>query len=167
MGGVGTGRAGRAGLVAVVGMAVVAGASSAAWARLRPERLAAASAGIRRVDSDGDGRLSRAEHAAAARKMFEGMDTNHDGKVTAAEIDEAQARVKDRRPSRSMKAANMTGADKIKLGDRDKDGVLTLEEHTAEAMVAFDKMDHDKDGLLTSEELASGHANVLRKGRHK
>jgi hypothetical protein len=133
----------------------------------KPEQLGAASAGIRRLDGDGDGKLSRAEHAEGAKKAFEAMDTNHDGKVTAAEIDAAHARVKDRRPSRSMKAAALTGADKIKLMDRDGDGIITLAEHTADALATFDKMDHDKDGLLTSAELAAGHANVMRKGRRK
>jgi hypothetical protein len=133
----------------------------------RPERVGAASAGIRRLDTDGDGRLSRAEHAAAARKMFEAMDANHDGKVTAAELDAAEAHVKGRRPSRSMKALNMSAADKIKLSDRDGDGVLTPEEQVATAMTNFDRMDRDKDGLLSSAELAEGHGKILHKGRHR
>ena len=37
------------------------------------------------MDTDGDGRISRAEHAAGARMMFDKMDTNHDGIVTQQE----------------------------------------------------------------------------------
>ena len=141
-------------------LALLPGPPARAGAR---ERVGAASAGIRRVDSDGDGQLSRAEHAAAARKMFEAMDANHDGKVTAAEMEAAEAHMKGRRPSRSMKALKMTAADRIKLSDRDGDGVLTADEQVAAAMVAFDKMDSDKNGLLSSVELATGHSKVLRK----
>ena len=131
----------------------------------RPERVGAASAGIRRVDTDGDGQLSRAEHTAAARKLFETMDVNKDGKVTPAEMDAAAAHTKDRRPSRSMKAAKMTAADKIRLNDRDHDGVLTTEEHIAAAIATFEQMDSDKDGRLTSVELAAGHKKILHKNR--
>jgi Ca2+-binding EF-hand superfamily protein len=133
----------------------------------RPERVGAAEAGIHRLDTDGDGRLSRAEHAAAARKMFEGMDGDHDGKVTADEMQATLAHTKGRRPSRSMKAANLTAADKIKLSDANHDGVLTIEEHLAAATTNFDRMDGDKDGLLSSTELAAGHAKIQRKGRHR
>lgn len=129
----------------------------------RPERLGAAMAGIRRLDTDGDGRLSRAEHAAAARKLFEGMDADRDGRLTAAEMDAAYAKVKGRRPSRSMKARNLKGAERIRLMDRDGDGVVTAAEHSADATASFDKMDQDKDGLVTQAELANNHAKVLRK----
>jgi Ca2+-binding EF-hand superfamily protein len=130
------------------------------------ERVGAASAGIKRLDTDGDGRLSRAEHEAAARKLFEGMDADHDGLVTAAEMDAATAHVKGRRPSRSMKAANLTGADKIKLSDRNRDGKLSAEEHIAAAMLNFEKMDADKNGQLSSAELAAGHGKLMRKAKH-
>ena len=42
---------------------------------------------IKEVDTDGDGRLSAAEHAAGSEKMFAKMDTNSDGKITAAEME--------------------------------------------------------------------------------
>jgi Ca2+-binding EF-hand superfamily protein len=129
--------------------------------------LGAAAAGIRRLDTDRDGQLSRAEHSAGARKMFENMDKNHDGKVTVTEIDAAYRQVKGRRPSRSMKARNLKGADRIKLLDRDGDGAISVEEHTVDALVAFDKMDQDKNGLVTKVELAANHSKVLRKGRPK
>jgi Ca2+-binding EF-hand superfamily protein len=130
------------------------------------EQVGAASAGIRRLDTNGDGLLSRDEHAAAARKMFDEMDANKDGKVTAEEIDSAHAHVKGRRPSRSMKAMNLRGADKIKLSDANKDGVLTADEHMAAAMANFARMDHDKNGQLTSAELAANHGKLLHKGKH-
>lgn len=41
---------------------------------------------IKEIDTDGDGRLSAAEHAAGSAKMFARMDADGDGKVTAAEM---------------------------------------------------------------------------------
>ena len=129
----------------------------------RPEKVGAASVGIKRLDSDGDGRLSREEHAAGARKMFEGMDADKDGKVTAAEMDTAHAHTTGRRPARSQKESGLRAADKIKVLDADKDGALTAAEHAAGTKAMFDKMDTDKDQFLSSTELAAGHAKLLRK----
>jgi Ca2+-binding EF-hand superfamily protein len=151
-------------LTAAVSAAVILAPPALAGPR---EQVGAASAGIKRLDTDGDGRLSRQEHAAAAQKMFEAMDADHDGKVTAAEMGNAEAHMKGRRPSRSMKAANMTAADKIKLSDRNHDGVLTLDEHLNAASLNFDKMDRDKNGQLSSTELAVGHGQLTHKARHR
>ena len=41
---------------------------------------------IHKMDTNGDGKISRAEHAAAAAKMFDEADTNHDGYLTKQEI---------------------------------------------------------------------------------
>lgn len=41
---------------------------------------------IKEVDTDGDGRLSAAEHAAGSQQMFARMDANSDGKITEAEM---------------------------------------------------------------------------------
>ena len=38
------------------------------------------------MDSDGDGRISAAEHAAGAAAMFAGMDSDHDGFLSRAEL---------------------------------------------------------------------------------
>lgn len=52
---------------------------------------------IKKMDTNGDGRLSAAEHEAGAREMFMKMDTNKDGSVTAAEMDAShKAMKKDR-----------------------------------------------------------------------
>lgn len=47
---------------------------------------------IKKVDSDGDGRLSAAEHAAGSKKMFADTDSNHDGNLSGTEMQAAHAR---------------------------------------------------------------------------
>jgi hypothetical protein len=47
------------------------------------------------MDANGDGRLSRAEHAAGSHSLFVAMDANHDGLVTAGEMDAHQAQQKE------------------------------------------------------------------------
>lgn len=41
---------------------------------------------IKVVDSDGDGQLSREEHAQGARTMYDQMDGGHDGRLTPVEM---------------------------------------------------------------------------------
>lgn len=48
---------------------------------------------IKTMDTNGDGRLSAAEHEAGAREMFKKMDANKDGTVTAAEMDASHKRM--------------------------------------------------------------------------
>lgn len=42
---------------------------------------------MKMMDSNGDGKVSAAEHAAHAKAMFEKMDSNHDGMLDKAEMD--------------------------------------------------------------------------------
>jgi Ca2+-binding EF-hand superfamily protein len=114
------------------------------------------------MDSNGDGKLSPAEHAAGARAMFVAMDANHDGRVNAAEMDAAQLR-SGGRMEKGDAAVQMSSAEKIKVIDGNGDGVLTAEEHAAGARGMFETMDTDHDGSLSPSELAAGHAKMLRK----
>ena len=109
------------------------------------------------VDANRDGRISAAEHAAAAKKMFRAMDANRDGNVTAAEMDAAYSKVTGNKAEQS----GMSGADKIKVVDRDGDGVLTASEHDAASKEMFRKMDTDRDGYLSREEWTAGHAALM------
>jgi Ca2+-binding EF-hand superfamily protein len=104
------------------------------------------------MDTDGDGRVSRAEHAAGATLMFNSMDANHDGMVTADEMDAANS-LKGKKVDRSAK----TSAEKIRMIDQNGDGQLTAAEHTAGSAAMFDKMDTNGDGYLSESELAAGH----------
>jgi Ca2+-binding EF-hand superfamily protein len=111
------------------------------------------------MDANHDGTVSRDEHAAAAKKMFGVMDANADGKATAAEMDAAHERV----TGQKAKKGDMTSAEKIKVIDKDADGVLTLEEHAAGSRTMFAAMDADKDGALTPAEMSAGHAKLMQK----
>lgn len=114
---------------------------------------------FRGMDSNHDGKISRDEHAASAKGMFATMDADKDGRVTAAEMDAAHERV----TGQKAKAGDMPAAEKIKVVDKDGDGVLTADEHAAGSRSMFDAMDTDKDGAISEAELAAGHAKMLHK----
>src|SRR4051812_23702367 len=110
------------------------------------------------MDTNGDGRITRAEHAAAAKKMFAMMDKNNDGIVTAAEMDAMKQMKHD-----DHDAAEMSSAEKIKEIDTDGDGRITAAEHAAGSEKMFDKMDTNHDGVLSKEECVAGHKTLMKK----
>ena len=114
---------------------------------------------FRAMDANHDGKISREEHAAAAKGMFAAMDASKDGRVTAAEMEATRERV----TGQKARPGDMTAAEKIKVIDKDGDGVLTADEHAAGSRSMFDAMDTDKDGALTEAELAAGHAKMLKR----
>ena len=103
------------------------------------------------MDADGDGKITRTEHAAGAKQMFTKCDANQDGIVTAAEMDAAMASKEDK-PGKAHKKS----ADKIKEIDQNGDGQLTAAEHDAGTEKMFTKMDKNADGALSKEECHEG-----------
>ena len=103
------------------------------------------------MDANGDGKISRAEHAAAAKQMFTECDANHDGIVTAAEMDASMA-ARGEKLGRDDK----TSAEKIRVIDQNGDGQLTAAEHEAGTEKMFTKLDKDGDGYLSKQEFAEG-----------
>ena len=140
-------------------LVLIGALASAALAANQPEKSSTA-AQFKTMDANGDGRVSREEHAAGAKKMFEAMDANSDGKVSPAEMDAAHEKITGRKATR----ADMSSAEKIKVIDTNGDGILTAEEHAAGSKTMFDKMDSNKNGYLSQSEFAAGHAKMLRKG---
>lgn len=107
---------------------------------------------FKKMDANGDGKISRAEHAAAAQQMFKECDANGDGVVTAAEMD-AAALARGEKPGKRDK----TSAEKIQMIDQNGDGKLTAAEHEAGSEKMFAQMDKDGDGYLSKEECEAGH----------
>jgi hypothetical protein len=109
------------------------------------------------MDTDKDGRISKAEHAMGAKKMFQKIDADYDGRVTANEMNAAHKDMPSAHSSKPMKSS----ADKIKAIDTDGDGAISAEEHEKGSQKMFSKMDKDEDGNLSQAEIQAGHDRML------
>lgn len=65
---------------------------------------------IERLDTDKDGKLSRAEAAVPMQRMFDRVDANKDGFIDRAEADAARAKRQQMRQMRTAPAAQPTPA---------------------------------------------------------
>jgi EF hand len=137
-------------LVLIAGLAL----SSTAFAGPADKVVAA-------VDSNGDGKLSQDEHTAVSSKMFGFLDTDKNGVVTAAEMDAVQ----DRIAAKHGVQQRLNSADKIKGIDSNKDGAISLEEHTLASKSMFNKMDADKDGFVSAQERQAAYGKLLEKSK--
>jgi hypothetical protein len=111
--------------------------------------------GTLRADTDGDGRVSRAEAEAAGSKKstewFDKLDANKDGYVTQDEISQAKA----------TRRADMKARfdERFKEADANNDGQLSLDEVQAKMprlAERFTTLDKDNNGMLTRDELERG-----------
>lgn len=111
------------------------------------------------MDTDGDGKVTRAEHAAGALAMFGKMDTNADGLVTATEIDATHAEKKSTKLKfwEKKDKDGMASSEKISLIDTNADGQISRTEHEAGSEKMFTKMDTNDDGVLSKDECEEGH----------
>ncbi len=103
------------------------------------------------MDTNADGKISRAEHAAGAKQMFTQCDANGDGIVTATEM-QAATPAHGEKPGKHDK----TAAEKIKEIDQNGDGQLTVAEQDAGTLKMFAKMDKNDDGFLSKAECDEG-----------
>jgi Ca2+-binding EF-hand superfamily protein len=106
-----------------------------------------------KMDKDGDGKVTKTEHSSGAQDMFAALDANRDNIVTAAEMDAKKAD----KPAAAGTVAALSAADKIKEIDKDGDGKLTSQEHSAGSEAMFARMDTNGDGSLSKEEFDAGH----------
>lgn len=104
------------------------------------------------ADANADGAVTLEEMAAARQAMFTKADTNADGKLDAAER-EAQM-VEHMKEMAKLRVAQ---GDRM---DADEDGIVTLEEFTAQDD-RFARLDQDGDGVVSKAEF-----DEARGGRH-
>jgi Ca2+-binding EF-hand superfamily protein len=104
-----------------------------------------------RADTDGNGKLSRAEVGKAMPQLsgrFDSIDTDRDGQLSRGEL---RAWMKAHKGERQAKAA-----ERFKHADTDGDGAISraeAEQHAPRLAQKFDLIDSNKDGKLTQEEL--------------
>lgn len=97
--------------------------------------------GMRGMDADSDGSVSRDEFMAAhqnADARFAAIDADKDGAVSQEEY---------------LAAGRENREARFKAMDSNGDGRLTREELDARRTAMFDTMDSDKDGRITAQEM--------------
>lgn len=136
---------------------------------------------MKQLDTDGDGRISKAEAGKQPRfaehfarmdangdgyvdakdrelrgkqrrdEWFAGADTDKDGKLTRAEIDAADAN----RRAQFQQRMQARGAERFAAADANKDGRISRDEAKGKSRLAerFDQLDANKDGFLSQDEL--------------
>lgn len=132
--------------ILMVGVALAVVAGGPALAEGRQDRAARM---IERLDTDGDGAISRIEAEVAASARFARMDRDGDGVVSLAELQERSGHRAERRFLRL---------------DANGDGVLDPSESARRTERFFDRVDANGDGLIELVELEAARS---ADGRHR
>jgi Ca2+-binding EF-hand superfamily protein len=115
---------------------------------------------LKQMDPDGDGRITRTEHAAGVQAKFGKLDTNSDGIISAAEL----AADREQRTTSKLKfweKDNKTPvSEKLSSLDQNGDGQVTRAEYETHADASFTALDADKDGTISEKELDAGHKDM-------
>ncbi|SOD57610.1 EF hand [Pseudoxanthomonas wuyuanensis] len=107
------------------------------------------------MDLNKDGFVDRADHEARAKQRhdqwFAAADTDKDGKLSRAEFDAAHGKRRDEARQRMQAGA----AERFAAMDSNKDGKISRDEAKGSPRLAerFEQLDANKDGFLGKEEL--------------
>lgn len=109
---------------------------------------------LARIDTNGDGLISKAENRAAIEARFARMDANADG--TLAGDERGKGKGKWKRGGGRRGAMHDGGAGHVPGGvkaDANGDGVITRAEFDAQSAARFAAMDANKDGKIEKSEM--------------
>ncbi len=122
-------------IAAVSGVAVSANAVSKHWA---------GGMMMRHMDTNGDGKVTKAEVLPRLTKRFDRVDANSDGKVTKAEAGEHVRKRVERRVNHMFERLDANG-----------DGTMTKAELESQVDKHFARLDTDKNGEVSREEMGA------------
>lgn len=150
---------------AVAALVAAAGTAFAQPPTQPPEGapVSPADAFIQQLDTDGDGKVSRAEALAPQTERFKEVDTDGDGFITA---EEASVSFNAQVPAEMLEAMKERGMPDpgetfISNLDTDGDGKVSPSEFEQPTIDAFTRMDADGDGYATREE-AEAYFTVMQ-----
>lgn len=102
---------------------------------------------FKRLDKNGDGKISKEEAPERLAANFDKIDANKDGFITPDEL-------KARQPGPGgPDGARPNPEDIFKRMDKNGDGKIAKDEANERLAANFDKLDANKDGFITPDEL--------------
>lgn len=104
---------------------------------------------LQRIDTNGDGVISKDEMTAVRERVFKRLDRNGDGIIDEKEIASARQAIKDRAEVAQARLGN-----RWRRMDANGDGKVS-EQEFASSMPLFDLADRDGDDKLSADEIAS------------
>lgn len=110
---------------------------------------------LKKMDSDGDGKISSAEFQAAAAARFAAIDTQGSGRISAEQI----ANSKSAR-QRDLKFAEH---EVKRIGS---DGTISRDQYLAAAQARFAKLDRNGDGFISADEMPAGQHGHSHAGKN-
>jgi Ca2+-binding EF-hand superfamily protein len=129
------------------GCAMIARNAVAAATRPDPGKMLAD------ADTDGDGRITRAEFTAARAKLFVKLDRNADGYLDKQDV-----------PQRFLARRNSDSGDRLQeamvMLDKNGDGRISRDEFVNGPGLLFERADTNHDGVVDAKELAAFRATI-------